>query len=225
VMVAVHGGGTYHVVGVVDDDVALHGTSIDGVPILGGIQVAADHPEAELIVCIGSGRSRELVVRRLMDLGVGTERYGTVVESSAVIPGNCRIGVGSVLLARVVLTADVTVGKHVVVMPGVVMTHDDVVGDYATLCAGVVLGGGVHVGERAYLGMNTSVRQNLMVGSDSTLGMGSALVRDLPEMQTWAGVPARPLSDRDGAPRRAANGHEGLVDRPWADRLIERTRT
>jgi acetyltransferase-like isoleucine patch superfamily enzyme len=99
------------------------------------------------------------------------------------------------------------------------------VGDYTTLCAGVVLGGGVHVGTRAYLGMNSSVRQNLMVGRDSTLGMGSALVRDLPELQTWAGVPARPLIDRYGAPREAANGREGRADRPCADRLIERTRT
>ena len=105
------------------------------------------------------------------------------------------------------------------------MTHDDIIGDYATLCAGVVLGGGVHVGARAYLGMNASVRQDLMVGRDSTLGMGSALVRDLPELQTWAGVPAGPLKDRYGAALETARGHDTRVDRPSADRLIERTRT
>lgn len=225
VMVAVQGGSTYGIAGVVDDNVALRGTSIDGARILGGIEVALDHPEADLVVCVGSGRSREMVVRRLTEMGVGAERFGTVVDAGAMVPGNCRIGSGSVLLARVVLTADVTVGKHAVVMPGVVMTHDDMIGDYATLCAGVVLGGGVHVGARAYLGMNASVRQNLMVGRDSTLGMGAALVRDLPELQTWGGVPARPLMDRNGARLEAANGHDTRVDRPSADRLIERTRT
>ena len=225
VMVAVKTGSAYDIAGVVDDNVAIHGTLIDGVPILGGIEVALDHPGADLVVCAGSGRSRERVVGRLADMGVENERFGAVIDSSAVVPGNCLIGAGTVLLARVVLTADVTVGEHVVVMPGVVMTHDDMVGDFATLCAGVVLGGDVHVGARAFLGMNSSVRQNVRVGRDSTLGMGSALVCDLPETQTWAGVPARPLKARYGAPREAANGREERADRPSADRLIERTRT
>ena len=110
-------------------------------------------------------------------------------------------------------------------MPGVVMTHDDVVDDYATLCAGAVLGGGVHVGRGAYIGMNSSVRQNVRIGDDSTLGMGSALLGDLPQRQTWAGVPAHALTDQSRAPKNAVNGQEQRVDRPSADRLIGRTRS
>ena len=192
-MVAAHAGTEYTVAGVVDDNVALHGKSLAGVPVLGGIEIAVEHPEAEVVVCIGSGEGRERLVRRLAEVGVCEDRFGTIVDPTAVVPQNCLLGVGTVLLARVVLTADVTLGRHVVAMPGVVMTHDDVIDDYATLCAGVVLGGGVHVGRRAYLGMNSSIRQNLHLGRDSTVGMGSVLLRDLPAAATWAGIPARPL--------------------------------
>lgn len=193
VMVAAHAGTEYTVAGVVDDNVALHGKSVGGAPVLGGIEIAVEHPEAEMVVCVGSGEGRERVVGRLAELGVGDDRFGTIVDPTAVVPGNCVLGVGTVLLARVVLTADVAVGRHVVAMPGVVMTHDDMVDDYATLSAAVVLGGGVHVGRRAYLGMNSSVRQNLQIGCDSTLGMGSVLLQDLPAAATWAGIPACPL--------------------------------
>ena len=55
--------------------------------MLGGIEVAVDHPEADLVVCVGSGPVRELVVRRLAGLGVGDERFATVVDPSAVVPG------------------------------------------------------------------------------------------------------------------------------------------
>ena len=75
-------------------------------------------------------------------------------------------------------------------MPGVTLTHDDVVEDFATLCAGVSLGGDVTVGEAAYLGMNSSVRERVTVGRGATLGMGAALVADLPDHETWVGVPA-----------------------------------
>jgi len=224
VIVAARAGDEYNFIGLVDDDVALRGTLVGGVPVLGGIDVAVDHPEANLVVCVGSGRIREVLVRRLIDLGVDDERFAEVIDPRVVVPGGCAIGAGTVLLANVVLTADVTVGRHVVAMPGVVMTHDDVVGDYATLCAGVALGGGVHVGPRAYIGMNASVRQNLYVGSDSTLGMGSALIDDLPPQQTWVGIPARRLIERCGSPVTAVEGQQS-VDRPPADRLIERTRS
>jgi acyl-[acyl carrier protein]--UDP-N-acetylglucosamine O-acyltransferase len=92
-------------------------------------------------------------------------------------------------------------------MPNVTVTHDDVVGDYATLCAGVSLAGGVRVGEAAYLGANASVRQHLRVGDDSTLGMGASLLSDLPDGETWAGVPARRL---DRSPVQLVSAVEGV---------------
>jgi sugar O-acyltransferase (sialic acid O-acetyltransferase NeuD family) len=182
----------HRVVGILDDDPALRGELVSGVRVLGGMAHAVEY-DADLIICVGSGKARRAVARRLAELGVAEERFATVVDRSVRIPASCSVGVGSILLAGVVITADATVGRHVVAMPNVTITHDDVVEDFATLAAGVSLGGAVRIGEAAYLGMNASVRQHQVVGSDVVVGMGSVVVADVPDGEVWAGVPARPL--------------------------------
>lgn len=183
------------VFGVLDDKPALHGKQCGGLPVIGPISLAVERTE-DLVVCVGSGAVRRGVVKRLAGLGVGSDRYASVLHPSVSVPGNLRIGSGTVLLANSVATADVLVGAHVVAMPGVVLTHDCVLDDYATLAAGVLLGGGVHVGEAAYLGMGATVRPRVGVGAGAVVGMGAVVLHDVPPSQTWAGVPARPLEVR-----------------------------
>lgn len=179
---------------VLDDAPQTWGGELNGAPVAGGLEEVKHYENHEVIVCAGRGVVRRRLVARLAELGVEAERYATVVHPSVRVPASCELGCGTVLLAGVVLTATVRVGRHVVVMPNVTLTHDDQVGDFATLCAGVSLGGTVSVGEAAYLGMNASVREELSVGGETVLGMGAVLLQDLPEGETWAGVPARPLA-------------------------------
>ncbi len=182
------------VVGILDDDVDLHDTEVAGVPVVGPLALAAQRDE-QLLVCVGPSASRRNVVRRLTKFGVADDRYATYVARSARVGTTSDVGVGSILLDGVVVTADARLGHHVVVMPGCTITHDDVLSDFSTLAAGVALGGGVQVGEAAYLGMNASVRQGVAIGAASTIGMGAVVLTDVPQQQTWAGVPARELGE------------------------------
>lgn len=182
------------VVGILDDDAALHGAEVGGVPVLGAIGDAARRDE-QLLVCVGPSAGRREVVRRLSRSGVGAERYATYVARSARVGSTSDVGAGSILLDGVVVTADATIGRHVVVMPNSTVTHDDVIDDFATLTAGVALAGRVHVREAAYLGMNAAVRQGVVIGARATVGMGAVVVRDVPEGETWAGVPARRMGE------------------------------
>jgi sugar O-acyltransferase (sialic acid O-acetyltransferase NeuD family) len=202
VITSVTATGEHQVVGILDDDEALHGTAIDGVPVIGNTACGADRDE-QLLVCIGSGAARERVVHQLITSGISSDRFATHVDKDVRIPDGCSVGCGSILLPGVVLTAAVSISSHVVAMPAVVFTHDDRVASFATFAAGVLLGGGVQVGRGAYLGMGSAVRQRLTVGDYSTLGMGAVLVQDLPACETWAGVPARPLHDHQDAGRRS----------------------
>ena len=191
----------WEVRGCLDDAPDLQGRSVGGLEVLGGIDGVVDHPDALLLVCVGRGATRAVVVDRLTALGVADDRYATVVAPSVALPETCTVGAGSVLLDGTVLTTEVTIGRHVVAMPHVVLTHDDVVEDYATLCAGVVLGGSVRVGRAAYLGMASSVRENRTVGEGAVIGMGAVVLRDVPAGVTWVGNPAGPRVRRTIHPR------------------------
>lgn len=193
VLATVRSSGRYDVVGFLDEDEDIAGTEVDGAPVLGTIDDSIHYPHAFFLVCLESGRLRQVVVKHLSALGIGTNRFATVIDSSVRLPEGCRIGRGSVLLQNVSLTASVTLGSHVVAMPGVIFAHDSVVADYATFAAGTSIGGDVRIGRAAHLGMNCSVRGGAFIGQYSTVGMGAAVLGDVPDGETWVGVPARPV--------------------------------
>jgi sugar O-acyltransferase (sialic acid O-acetyltransferase NeuD family) len=193
-VVALLEGSTDHKpVGLLDDDTALHGADIAGLPVLGGIDSVSEHSDADLVVCTGSGRSRRLITERLVRSGIGISRHATVIAPDVRLPSDCAVGPGSILLAGVVLTTAVSIGRHAVLMPHAVCTHDDLLGDFVTLCAGVTLGGSVAIGDEAYLGMNSAVKQGVRVGTGAVLGMGAVLLADLPDNEVWVGNPARAI--------------------------------
>lgn len=185
---------TFKLLGFLDDDPALTGTTRSGVPILGTVAAGvADRPTAKVVVCVGNPRNyaaREAIVARL---GLPASKYATVVHPAASMGSGCGLGVGTVLLAQVAVTADVQVGSHVTVMPQVVLTHDVVVEDFATIASGVRLGGGVTVGRGAYVGAGALVREFVTIGAHSLVGMGSVVLHDIPAGEVWAGSPARRL--------------------------------
>jgi sugar O-acyltransferase (sialic acid O-acetyltransferase NeuD family) len=195
-----HVGPRWDLLGFLDDDPALHGTEIDGVPVLGSSMMVDERPDASVVVCTGSPRnyfSRRKIVERL---ALPPSRFATIVHPTAALARSTSLGHGTVLLASVVATACVTIGAHVAVMPGVVFTHDDTVGNYATLGAGVLLAGAVSVGEGAYLGSGSKVREDRSIGAWSLVGMGSIVTKDVPSDEVWIGAPARKLRDVERPP-------------------------
>jgi len=188
--------GSHTPIGVLDDRAGHIPPMFDGVPVLGRIANLDAHVRADVLVCVGSGIARERIVGWLAQTGVRGIRFATIVDPSVRNPARCRIGLGSILLANVSITTAAAIGDHVVVMPGVTITHDDVVEDYATLAAGVSLGGGVTVARGAYIGMNAAVMPDTRIGVRAVVGMAAAVLDDVPDNETWAGVPARPLAAR-----------------------------
>ncbi len=194
-------GDSWRLLGYLDDDPALTGTLVDGVPVLGGISELKGMPDACVVVCTGrpdNYASRPRIVRAL---GLRPERYATIIHPAASVSASSRVGPGSVLLAHTTLTAAVSIGSHVTVMPHVTLTHDDVIEDYVTLASGAGLGGGVRIGAGAYIGAGALVREGRTVGSGALVGMGAVVTTDVPARQVWAGVPARylrPAGTADG---------------------------
>ena len=185
-----------HITGILDDRSSDLPDLVGGVPVLGRVSDIDRYPDTDVVVTVASGVARAVVVAKLELLGVDAERYHSVIDPTVRNPADCPIGGGSILFAGVTITADAELGTHVVAMPHVTITHDCVVSNYVTFASGVSLGGGVFIGDSAYLGMNSSILPEVKVGARAVVGMGAVVLRDVPEGETWAGVPAKRLEGR-----------------------------
>jgi sugar O-acyltransferase (sialic acid O-acetyltransferase NeuD family) len=182
--------------GALDDDPRRHGSTIDGVPVLGGCALVHDHADAAVVACVASPRRPEARADLVRRLDLPADRWATVIHPAASLPPGLTPGPGSIVLAQAVITAPVELGEHLVMMPHVLITHDDVVGAFVTLAGRVSLGGGVVVGPCAYLGQGSSVRENVRIGDSAVVGMGAVVLADVPANETWVGIPARKLAAR-----------------------------
>jgi sugar O-acyltransferase (sialic acid O-acetyltransferase NeuD family) len=192
------------VLGFLDDDPALPGKIVQGMPVLGPLELVAEHPDADVVLCIASPRNLGLRKKIVARLGLPAERYATIVHPAASVAAGCEIGAGSVFLAGVVVTAPQVIGSHVCAMPHTVFTHDDEISDHALFATGVLIAGSVRVGEGAYLGAGCMVREGRTIGAGSLVGMGSVVLTDVPPGEVWVGNPARYLRTFNPLPTRTS---------------------
>lgn len=177
--------------GFLDDDPVKHHTSVSGLPVLGALEESVGIDGVSLVVCI-TNPSRPWVKQQIVErLGLGDDRYATLVHPSASIALDSSVGVGTCLMQNVVITTGVSVGAHATLMPSVVLTHDVTIGDYVSVGAGAKLAGGVGVADGAYLGSGALLRENVQIGEGAVVGMGAVVTRDIPPREIWVGVPAR----------------------------------
>lgn len=95
------------------------------------------------------------------------------------------------------------IGRNVKVDDLVHLGQSVKIGNGSQITAGVVLADNVSIGNDCFLGINCSVREGIFIGDGTVVGMGSVVISDLPGRCIYAGVPARPLDDRQDRRMRA----------------------
>ena len=71
--------------------------------------------------------------------------------------------------------------------------HNSLVCENTLITAGTVLCGGSQVGERTWIGVGTIIKEKIKVGNDVMIGLGTVVTKDVPDNETWIGMPARPF--------------------------------
>lgn len=141
-----------------------------------------------VMVSIGDNRIR---YGKLMELKAAGARLTTLFHPSAVISRYASVAVGSVAFAGAVISTYAQVGMGCVLNTGCSVDHDCVLSAAVHVSPGARLGGGVRVGELSWIGIGASVRQSVQIGRGVMVGAGAAVVADVSDEVTVAGVPAR----------------------------------
>ncbi len=171
-----------------DDNLALKGQEILGIPVLGETAVLPAIPHEAVIIAIGDNQKRRQLYRALK---AGGEQFATACHPTAVIAPDVNIGPGSMICANAVVNTGSVIGVNVILNTGCTVDHHNQIGDHVHIAPGVNLGGNVHVGEGAFVGIGAAVMPQCQIGHRSRVGAGAVVIKSLPERVTAVGVPAR----------------------------------
>jgi UDP-perosamine 4-acetyltransferase len=183
--------GGHRVVGFLDADLSLRGTSMNGVPVLGPVNLLSKLWQQKArhgIVAIGDNRTR----RRYGDL-LREQGFDLInaIHPSAVVSATAKLGVNVVVAAQAAVCADAQVESFAIVNTGAIVDHECRIAAGVHVTPGVKLAGRVTVGEDAFIGLGANVVQCLSIGAGATVGAGAVVLKDVPDGVTVVGVPAR----------------------------------
>jgi len=180
--------------GYLDDDPALQGTRIDGLPVLGPID-AAHCAEAQVIIGVARAQDRGLRCRIAERLALPAERYATILHPSASLSPYAKTGAGTAILHNVVITQGTAVGDHVLILQNATLAHDQIVEDFVTIAPAATICGGVRLKRGCYIGAGSTIMDGITVNEGALVGIGAVVMQDVPAGATVAGNPARLLPD------------------------------
>jgi sugar O-acyltransferase (sialic acid O-acetyltransferase NeuD family) len=141
-----------------------------------------------VLVAIGNNSIRHA---KLLELKAAGARLAALIHPAAAVSRYATIGEGTVVFAGVVVNADARVNLGAILNSACSVDHDCLLGDAVHISPGARLAGGVQVGDLSWIGIGASVRQLIRIGQRVTVGAGSAVVGDIPDDVTVAGVPAK----------------------------------
>lgn len=155
-----------------------------GLARLGGLREAVGGPWH---LAVGDARLR----RELLG-GLAGEPL-SIVHPAAFVGATARHGRGVFIGPRAVVHTLARIGDHAIINTAAVVEHECEIGENVHVAPGAVLGGRVRVGPDTLLGIGCRVLPGLRIGAGCTIGAGAAVVRDVADGATVAGVPARAL--------------------------------
>ena len=178
-----------HPIGYLDDNPALSGSSLLGLPVLGAISALAGIERDGVIIGIGDNATRRRMFERLLGDG---ETFFTACHPRAILGREVTVGSGTLICAGVVVNTGSTIGADVILNTSCSVDHHNVIGDHVHIAPGAHLGGDVSIGAGTLVGIGAIVLpQRQEFGRGCVVAAGAVVTRDIPDFSLAAGAPAR----------------------------------
>lgn len=160
-----------------------------GIEVIGTSEEIFTHlDDYEIFIGIGNNVTRQKIHEMLETVGASIP---ALIHPNAVIGSRVKIGNGTAVMAGAVVNCCSRVGKSCIINTGSTIDHDNTIGDFVHVSPGAHLAGKVSVGQGTWLGIGTVVSNNVNITYGCTIGAGTVVVRDITEVGTYLGTPAR----------------------------------
>ena len=174
--------GTYQVVGVIDDGLAM-GSSVLDSPVLGGQAILVElyrrgvNLAANAVGGIGNIAPRLKVFESLIAAGY---QCPAIVHPRAFIEASAHLAEGVQVFPQAYIGSSTQVGFGDIINTGAIVSHDCVLGEFVNLSPGAILAGAVSIGDRTLVGMGVTINLEVKVGSGVRIGNGATVKADVP---------------------------------------------
>ncbi|EJS00699.1 acetyltransferase [Bacillus mycoides] len=149
----------------------------------------------DLFVGIGNNVIREKVQEQLEEQGASMP---VLIHPSAIIGEEVYLKAGTVVMAGTVINCCTKIGKGCIINTASTIDHDNIIEDYVHISPGANLAGTVKVGRSTWLGIGSVISNNVNIAGNCKIGAGAVVIKDITELGTYVGVPARRLQDEKG---------------------------
>jgi acetyltransferase-like isoleucine patch superfamily enzyme len=199
------GSETQAAVAVLDDLQSLWGTSVSGIPIVGGVdRLQALHAGGAfdaVVIAVGTSVPARVKLRkRCESLGIP---LANVIDRSSVLLSDVKIGTGNVICAMCHFGNSTIIGDNNFISARASIDHHNVLGSDFTMGPNVVTSGLVTIGNRVKFGMGVHVEPRVEIGDDAQIASGSVILTSVPpkhavktKIITTVTVPIRTASSR-----------------------------
>jgi UDP-perosamine 4-acetyltransferase len=185
----------WHPVACLDSNSDKYGSTLDGVPVIGGID-SWHHLRAKgvhhVVVAIGDNHERIAIAGKLRDAGA---TLTSAIHPLAMISTTARLGEHVLIGARVTVCVHADVGDHSVLSPGCIVEHDNQLGEGVFVAPAARFAGNVRIGERTRIGIGATIIPGRRVGANAEVAPGSVVINHVADGVRVSGVPAEECSN------------------------------
>lgn len=187
---------THRIIGILENNKALHGLSVAGIPILGGDDKIKDFSRetVQLVNAVGSVDipvQRKKVYDHFKAQGF---QFYSVIHPSAVVAESVQLGEGVQIMAGAIVQADCKVGDNVIINTGASADHDVQLENHIHIAPGVVISGNVTIGMATHVGVRAVILQGLQIGHHVLIGAGAVVINHVTPNSRVVGVPAKSIA-------------------------------
>ncbi len=183
----------YNVLGFLDDNCELTGTTVDSLPVLGNLSFLEKHTNKDIaiFVPIGSNPIRVKILNKVRDLGYKTPSF---IHNDTQIHDSVVVGQAVYILPSTSIMPFSKIGNDTMISMGVNIAHHVFIDNGCFFSQGVNVGASMEIQKQAYIGIGATIMTGVkVVGANCLVGAGSVVIRDIPSYEKVVGNPARTI--------------------------------
>lgn len=75
------------------------------------------------------------------------------------------------------------------------IAHNVVIGKHSMIIANSMIGGSTKIGAYSWIAPSVNLMNQIVIGENVTIGMGSVVTKNVPDNETWTGIPAKEFKE------------------------------